>query len=202
MSIPTTAGLALLLLFVVTVIPFAPTEALLIGCAVKAASGDMSLTAVIAVAAIGCVVTDMINYIAGQRVGVSAIRRMSRSSVRSAVEWIAERLSLHGQFVLVPLRWVPLGSMAGSVLAGSSRMPLPKFLGASALGSVLWSGYVAIIGYAGVGITNDPVLSLVLSFALVVALSAGTGMLIRRTQRDAETVEPDAAVLIAADAEH
>lgn len=186
MSIPTTAGLALLLLFVVAVIPFAPTEALLIGCAVKAANGDMPLTAVIAVAALGCVVTDLINYTAGRRLGVSAIRQMSKYSVRSAVEWVTARLSQHGEFMLVPLRWVPMGSTAGSVLAGSTRMPVPKFLTASALGSVLWSSYVALIAYAGVGITNDPMLTLVMSFVLVLALSVGTGMLIRRSQRRAE----------------
>lgn len=83
---------AFVVLFVVALVPLAPTEAVLIGYGVLAASGELSLTAVIAVAAVGCALSDLVNFGIGRGVGLRALARVGqRPGLRAVIAWTASK---------------------------------------------------------------------------------------------------------------
>ena len=178
----TTAGL--LVLFVVAVVPLAPTEAVLIGYGVLAASGEVALLSVVLVAAAGCALSDFINFGIGRGLGLRALRRFSRRpGSRSMVEWIATQLGNRGESILVAVRFVPGGGIVGALLAGSLRWPRRRFVPVAVLGSTLWSGYTAMLGYVGGQVITEPVLAVALSFGVALLISVPAGMAIRAAQR-------------------
>jgi membrane-associated protein len=182
--IMTTATASLLLLFVVAAVPLAPTEAVLIGCGVLAASGTLSLFSIIVVASLGCTVADVVNFGLGHRFGMRAIRRFSRKpGSRAIVEWTADRLSSQGESILIAVRFVPGGGILGALLAGSVRWPVHRFAPVAALGATLWSGYTAVLGYVGGRIVSDPALALLMSLGVAVLVSIPAGMAIKAAQR-------------------
>jgi membrane protein DedA with SNARE-associated domain len=60
---------ALITVFVVAVVPLVPTEAVLIGMGVLAASTGVSLLGVVAVATVGCSLSDHALYLLGRVAG-------------------------------------------------------------------------------------------------------------------------------------
>jgi membrane protein DedA with SNARE-associated domain len=174
------AALTLPTVFLVAVVPLAPTEAVLIGCGVLAASGRLSPLPVVAVAALGCAVSDLVNYRVGRTVGGRALRRLrQRPSGRVAVDWLTRQVARHGGPILIAARFVPGGGIAGAVLTGALHWPVRRFLPVSAAGSILWTVYAVLIGYAGGTLVTDPVLGMLLSVAVAAALSVLAGALAR-----------------------
>jgi membrane protein DedA with SNARE-associated domain len=180
----TVATASLLVLFVVAVVPLAPTEAVLIGYGVLAASGEMSLAGIILVAAAGCALSDFINFGIGRGLGMRALRRFNRRpGSRLTVEWIALQLGNRGESILVAARFMPGGGLIGALLAGSLRWPKRRFVPVAVLGATLWSGYTAMLGYVGGQVITEPALAMVLSFGVALLISVPAGMAIRAAQR-------------------
>ena len=67
---------------------------------------------------------------------------MMPGDVERAVEWFRG----HGRYSVLLGRLMPLVRTLISVPAGFSRMPLPRFLVLSALGTVAWTGALAWVG--------------------------------------------------------
>lgn len=175
---------ALVVLFVVAAVPLAPTEAVLIGCGVLAASGELPLLGVIAVAALGCFTADLVNYSLGRSAGMRALRRFSRrAGSRAVVAWTAARLAERGEPILVAVRWVPGGGLVGALLAGSLRWPSRRFAPVALAGATLWSGYTALIGYFGGQVVTDPLLAVALSWGAAMLISIPVGMAVKSAQR-------------------
>jgi membrane-associated protein len=178
------ATTSLLVLFVVAVVPFAPTEAVLIGYGVLAAAGELPLGWVIVVAAVGCTVADFVNFGVGRGLGMRALRRFNRSSrSRAVVAWTAGQLADRGESILVAIRFVPGGGIIGAVLAGSLRWPRHRFLPVAVLGATLWSAYAALLGYVGGQVVTEPALAILVSLGVALVISVPAGMAIRATQR-------------------
>lgn len=176
---------ALVVLFVVAVVPMAPTEAVLIGCGVPAASGDLPLPAVIAVAALGCTLSDLVDFAVGRGVGGRALTRFGRRpGPRAVVSWTAARLAERGEPVLVAVRFVPGGGLVGAVLAGSLRWPVRRFAPVALVGAALWSTYTAVLGYFGGQVfRDDPLPAGVVSFGVATLVGVPIGMAVRAAQR-------------------
>ncbi|WP_447005197.1 DedA family protein [Saccharothrix isguenensis] len=175
---------ALVVLFFVAVVPLAPTEAVLIGCGVLAASGDLPLPAVVLVATIGCTLSDLINFGVGRSVGMRALTKVGRRpGPRAVVEWTASRLATRGESILVAVRFVPGGGLVGAVLAGSLRWPLRRFAPIALVGAGLWSAYTATLGYFGGRIFSDPLVATLISFGVATLVSVPIGMAVRAAQR-------------------
>ena len=175
---------AFVVLFVVAVVPLAPTEAVLIGYGVLAASGELSLTAVIAVAALGCAVSDLVNFAVGRALGMRALARIGqRPGPRAVVAWTASKLATRGESILVAVRFVPGGGLAGAVLAGALRWPLRRFVPVAVVGATLWSAYTATLGYFGGQLFTDPVVATVISFGVATLISVPIGMAVKAAQR-------------------
>lgn len=174
---------ALVVLFLVAAVPLAPTEAVLIGCGVLAASGELSLAAVIAVAAVGCTVADLVNFSIGRGAGGRALRWFGRKErSRAVLDWAAGRVAAGGEAVLVAIRFVPGGGIAGALLAGSLRWSGRRFTPIAVVGATLWSGYTALLGYFGGQVVADPLLALLLSLGVATLISVPTGIAVRAAQ--------------------
>lgn len=177
---------AFVVLFVVALVPLAPTEAVLIGYGVLAASGELSLTAVIAVAAVGCALSDLVNFGIGRGVGLRALARFGqRPGPRAVIAWTASKLAGGGESILVAVRFVPGGGLVGAVLAGSLRWPLRRFAPIALVGAALWSAYTATLGYFGGRLFTDPIVATLVSFAVATLIGVPIGMAVKAAQRRA-----------------
>jgi membrane protein DedA with SNARE-associated domain len=163
---------ALITLFVIALIPLAPTEPVLVGMGVLAASGRLSLPAVIITAAVACSMSDHLLYAFGRFAGVRALDRLkNKPSVMAANSWLSQHITKWGAPVLVVGRWLPAGGTIGALLTGTLKWRLPRFTPASIIGSLLWSAYAALVGYFGGAITGEPITGLLLSLGIAAALA-------------------------------
>jgi membrane protein DedA with SNARE-associated domain len=177
---------ALLTLFLVGLVPLAPTEPVLVGMGVFAASGRLPLVWVIVVAAVSCSMSDHLLYAVGRIAGVRVLRRLSgKPSVTAANEWLSTRITKWGAPILVVGRWLPAGGTIGSVLTGTLRWRLHRFTPSSVVGGLLWSSYVALIGYFGGAITGEPLTGLLLSLGIAALLGIGFSIAIQRAHHRA-----------------
>ena len=171
-------------LFLVGLVPLAPTEPVLVGMGVLAASGEVPLAAVIGTATIACCLSDHLLYGIGRFAGPKALRRLSgRPSVLAAHDWLSHRVTRWGAPVLVVGRWLPAGGTIGALLTGTLRWRLHRFTPASLLGSALWSAYAALLGFFGGAVTGRPVVGLLVSLAVAAVLGLTSGIVVRRAHR-------------------
>src|SRR5215207_454850 len=172
--------LALLGVFLGTVLPFAPAEPALISGGALAAAGEVSLAAVLAVAVVGSVLCDLVTYRAGWAVGPPMLRRMERrAKLSDALSWTQARLAEGAGMKLVGLRVVPSGGFVVPMVCGVFRMPLRQFLLISAVGSAAFSVRAAMLGFVGGWIAGDLFVGLVSSFLVALLLTAAAGWLTR-----------------------
>jgi membrane-associated protein len=184
--VQTTTFAALATLFLVGLTPVAPTEPLLVGMGVLAATGRLPLLAVIATAAVACSAGDHLLYGAGRTLGGRLTARLrGRPTVRTAQDWLERRITRWGPPALVVGRWLPGGGTVGALLAGTLGWRWTRFTPASMIGSVLWSAYAALVGYAGGGIAGTPLLGLVLGLGLAVFAGLFSSLALRRGGRSA-----------------
>jgi membrane-associated protein len=174
---------ALITVFVVAVVPLVPTEAVLIGMGVLAASTGASLIGVVAVATVGCSLSDHVLYVLGRVAGGRVLGWLgNRSSGAAAMAWLTRHVTRYGPPVLMAGRWVPAGGTVGAVLVGMLRWRLRRFTPTSAVGSLLWSTYEVLLGYFGRSVTGQPVTGLLLSFAVAAVVALSTRVVVRRAQ--------------------
>ncbi|MEP6967896.1 MAG: DedA family protein [Pseudomonadota bacterium] len=101
----------------------------------------------------------------------------------------------HGGKIVFFLRFVALLGPFGGVLAGTNRMPLPRFMVFNALGATVWAGALAVGGYvfgAFFQAVGRPAGLAAVAFAL--ALVAGVVAYIHR-QESALQAKADAMLL-------
>jgi membrane-associated protein len=175
-----TTAASLVVLFLVAVVPLAPTEAVLIGAGVLAASGEVPLYLVVAVAAAGCLASDMINFTMGRRMGMRALDKVNKNvKARAMVVWTADQLASKGETILIAARFLPAGGIVGALLAGALKWPVRRFVPVAAIGSAVWSLYPATMGYIGGQIVDEAWLAMLLSFGVAMLISVPIGMVWR-----------------------
>lgn len=174
-----TSPWALLVIFAVCVVdgffPVVPSETTLITGGVFAASGDLSLTAVMAVGACGAILGDHISYGIGRTVGRPAVDRMARrkrvASIRNRAQ---QALDKHGGPALIVMRFVPGGRSLSTALAGALHFPVRRFSPYVCAGGVLWAVQGALLGYfAGQLIHDNYVIATVAGIGASMALALG-----------------------------
>ena len=121
---------------------------------VEAARADTPLALVIAAGTAGSVVGALIWYAAGRVIGPDRIERwaarhgrlltLEPREVRQAIGLFERQC---GKAVLIG-RLIPTVRTLISLPAGIARMPLPRFLVLTSIGSAIWSGLLAWAGYA------------------------------------------------------
>jgi membrane protein DedA with SNARE-associated domain len=126
-----------------------PGETALIAAGVYASKGNLSITAVIVVAAAGAIIGDNIGYWLGREGGRRLIERyrwMRRVSERLLPP--AERFfARHGGKAVFLARFFGGVRVTGAWMAGITRMSWWKFLFWNAAGGVVWAIAVGLISF-------------------------------------------------------
>ncbi len=145
-------GLAFLML-IENVFPPIPSEIVMSLAGFLAAQGRMSLPLVVLVGTIGSVAGATFWYYIGLWLGIDRLRdwadrhgrwlTISGRDVDAVNHWFAR----HGQWAVLVGRFLPGFRTLISVPAGVARMPLGRFLLYSTLGTVVWIGFLAVVGY-------------------------------------------------------
>jgi membrane protein DedA with SNARE-associated domain len=170
-------------------IPF-PGETMLLAASVYAGTTHrLSVTWVIAAAAVGAIVGDNIGFWIGRELGYRFLLRYGRY-----VRITGPRIKLgqyvflrHGSKVVFFGRFVPVLRTLAAFLAGANRMTWPRFLATNAAGGIAWAAaYGAAAYYFGKQVHNvlGPVGIGLLAVTMVVVI--GGFFVLRRHERQLE----------------
>jgi membrane protein DedA with SNARE-associated domain len=132
-------------LFVGFVIP-GETVAVLAGASAKL--GHVSLVGVLIVVIVAAIVGDTVGYEIGRHAGTRVLRLPFLEKRRKRLDDAQDFLARRGGSAVFLGRWVAFFRAVMPALAGTARMPYPRFLAWNALGGVAWGAAVVLIGYA------------------------------------------------------
>lgn len=145
-------GIALLM-FLDNVFPPIPSEIIMPSAGFTASQGQLTLFGVIISGSIGSLIAAAVLYWIGRKIPHAAlftwINRYGKylfiksDDVKKALDWF-ER---YGHRVVFFGRMVPAVRSLISIPAGMSHMPFAKFMSYSALGTVIWTTFLACVGF-------------------------------------------------------
>lgn len=141
------------LMFLENIFPPMPSELIMPFAGFVAARGDLELMLVVLSGTLGSLTGTLPWYFAGRAVGMKRLSRwadrhgrwltVSPGDLESAQAWFDRR----GALAVVLGRLVPALRSVISAPAGIAGMPFSKFLLWSALGSLIWTGFLTGVGY-------------------------------------------------------
>src|ERR1051326_1539991 len=130
-------------------LPLPGETALIVGSVIAGRTHELSIVAVILVAACASIVGRVIGYAIGARFGYWLLLRYG-----SYVRITAARIKLgqylflkYGSAIMIIAQFVPFLRAIAGILAGANRMPWRSYLLASAIGAILWSLFFGIGAY-------------------------------------------------------
>lgn len=166
------------LIFVIAMLdaffPVVPSESVVITAGVVAATGDLNIAAVIALASAGAIIGDNISYGIGSLLGEKTVKRIFRGEKsRKGFEWAEKQLSERGMYLIVIARFIPGGRTAVTFAAGYIHtFPWRRFILADVVAGLVWGHYAALLGYfGGKQFEESPGKALLLAFALAVGVA-------------------------------
>jgi membrane protein DedA with SNARE-associated domain/rhodanese-related sulfurtransferase len=127
-------------------VPAMPT---LVVAGAVAAGGDLSITAILLVSLVACLLGDLPWYWAGRHFGGAMMRTLCRISLSpdSCVRSSEVQFERWGGRMLVVAKFVPGLSTVAPPLVGAMGLPLHLFLLLDGLASLLWAGVPVALGY-------------------------------------------------------
>jgi membrane protein DedA with SNARE-associated domain len=153
-----------------------PGETALIGAAVLASQGELSIELVIAIAAAAAIIGDNIGYLLGARFGRRLLERPGRTQPRrlEALRRGEQLFDRHGPKAVFLGRWIALLRIWAAWLAGMAGMRWRSFLFWNALGGIGWALFFGLLGYFG----GEAAAELVARAGVGVAIAAGAAALV------------------------
>jgi membrane protein DedA with SNARE-associated domain len=147
----------------------------------------MSVGLAVAGATAGSVVGALLLHWAGARLGSDRLRRLARrvpllevADVDRAEAWFDR----HGTAAVLLGRGVPVVRSLVSIPAGVERMPLPRFVVYTAIGSAVYNGALVGAGYLlGSRWTRIGEYSDYINYAIYAAFAVAVGLFVRRRLR-------------------
>ena len=130
-------------------LPLPGETSLLAAGALAAHRGNVSIVAVIAVAACAAIVGDNVGFALGRRGGRWLLTRKGRWS-RARARYLERGEAFferHGTKAVFLARWLPGLRVVGAWLAGAHKMPWRSFLVWNALGGIAWATSVGLAAY-------------------------------------------------------
>lgn len=130
-------------------LPLPGETSLIAAGALAAHRGNVSIAAVIAVAASAAIVGDNVGFALGRRGGRWLLTRKGRWS-RARARYLERGEAFferHGTKAVFLARWLPGLRVVGAWLAGAHRMPWRSFLVWNALGGIAWATSVGVAAY-------------------------------------------------------
>jgi membrane protein DedA with SNARE-associated domain len=143
-----------LLMLLETVFPPVPSEVIMTVAGLRAANGPLTLVGVIASGTAGAMVGNLAWYLLARRIGLERFCRFIHRYGRwltldwGDVEKIRRAFHRFGGVIVLLGRMTPNLRTFISVPAGLTEMRLLRFLFWSSIGTAVWSGVLAAIGYA------------------------------------------------------
>ena len=145
-------GIALLM-FLDNVFPPIPSEVIMPSAGFAASKGQLLLSGVIIAGSIGSLVAAALLYWVGRKIPNQNIFNwvdrygkylfIKSEDVKKALDWFEK----YGHRVVFFGRMVPAVRSLISIPAGMSRMPFWKFMSYSASGTVIWTTFLACVGF-------------------------------------------------------
>jgi membrane protein DedA with SNARE-associated domain len=170
-----------------------PGETALIAAAIYASNGHLSITGVIAVAAVAAIIGDNIGYWLGREGGRRLLYRYAvLARFADRVLPPAERFFIrHGGKAVFFARFFGGVRVTGAWMAGITRMPWWKFLGWNAAGGIVWAVGVGVIAFYGGHAAADVIEEYGLYGGIAVVVIVAVGLVafhfLRRRVEEAET---------------
>jgi len=170
-----------------------PGETALIAAAIYASNGHLSITGVIAVAAVAAIIGDNIGYWLGREGGRRLLYRYGllarfADRVLPPAERFFER---HGGKAVFFARFFGGVRVTGAWMAGITRMSWWKFLFWNALGGIVWAIGVGVIAFYGGHAAADVIEEYGLYGGIAVVVIVAAGLVgfhfLRRRVEEAET---------------
>jgi len=142
-------GIVALMAMESSILPL-PSELVMPPAGYWAAKGEMSFVVAVACGVLGSVVGALVNYYGAHWIGGPFLRRYGKYVLltESALARSERFFAQHGEFSTFVGRLFPVVRHLLSIPAGLHRMPLPKSVGYTALGSLVWCTILTWIGYA------------------------------------------------------
>jgi len=127
-----------------------PGETGLLTAAAYAATGHLSIVAVVVAAALGAITGDAAGYWIGRTGGLALVRRYGRfwRLNDTKLERARDFFRRHGGKTVFLGRFVSLLRMFAALLAGVTRMPYGRFTLYNATGGLCWATLFGSLGYA------------------------------------------------------
>jgi membrane protein DedA with SNARE-associated domain len=122
------------------------TVALLAGAAARLGHG--SLAGALLVVVLAAIAGDTAGYEVGRHIGSRALDLRIMHRHRRRIDDAREVLARRGGGAVFLGRWLAFLRAVMPALAGSARMPYPKFLAWNASGGITWGVTVVLLGYA------------------------------------------------------
>ena len=145
-------GIALLM-FLDNVFPPVPSEIIMPSAGYSASQGQLLLVGVIIAGCIGSLVAAAVLYWVGYKFNHTSIFRLvdrygkyffiKANDVKTALDWFEH----YGHRIVFFGRMVPAVRSLISIPAGMSRMPFWKFMFYSSLGTIIWTSFLACVGF-------------------------------------------------------
>jgi membrane protein DedA with SNARE-associated domain len=159
-----------------------PGETALIACGVIASQGDLSIVAVIVVAAVAAIIGDNLGYLAARRGGRKLLMRyrVTRGVAERYLPRGERFFAKHGGKAVFLGRFVAVLRVTAAWCAGLARMHWWSFLGWNAAGGIVWATLIGLLAYY----LGEAVARLIGPFGLLAAggvvLIAAAGFFIAR----------------------
>ena len=155
------------LMFLDNIFPPIPSEIIMPSAGYTASKGDLTLVGVIIAGSAGSLIAAMILYWIGRKIPEQHLftfikhygkfLRIRVTDLEKALGWFNQ----HGHKIVFFGRMIPAVRSLISIPAGMSKMPFGKFMTYSALGTIIWTTFLACLGfYLG---ENQEMMSTILS---------------------------------------
>ncbi|WP_096733428.1 DedA family protein [Acinetobacter guillouiae] len=145
-------GIALLM-FLDNVFPPIPSEVIMPSAGFAASKGQLLLSGVIIAGSIGSLVAAALLYWVGRKIPNQSLFNwvdrygkylfIKSEDVKKALDWFEK----YGHRVVFFGRMVPAVRSLISIPAGMSHMPFWKFMLYSSVGTIIWTTFLACVGY-------------------------------------------------------
>ena len=165
--------------------PLVPGETMVVTLAALGASGHGLDPVIVLLVAIGAtMVGDGIAFLIGRSIHPTRWVWMHGSKAQRGLRWASDRIEHNPGVILVGAKFLPFVRVAVTMTAGTSGLPVKKYLGFSLLAATIYTGYhVAVATTAGELFATNPFLGLAASITFGVLSTAVIGGIHRLVTR-------------------
>lgn len=126
---------------------FFPGDTLLFAAGIFAATGQLSIVAVICVIAFAAILGDNIGYIIGKHLGPRLFKKDGLVFRKKYIAQAEKFYEKYGTKTMLVAHFVPIVRTFAPVTAGAARMDHKQFIIYDAIGDIAWAVSVTLAGY-------------------------------------------------------